>query len=422
MANKNNISLLGSLSRVETPFVKVQIGDYVFGIYDKQSSSKYESNVNLLYKEEKIVYPNYIQGLQVKKINGQVNTYTLSIRYPITDGSDPNFFSKVFSSVSRTRKIVFSYGDLSVPTFIYKNEEAVIISVKESVSAMNSVIEYSLTAISSGYLSSGSRRDFQAIYCKPSDRIKWLLQNNNEFGLQDLFFGMRDYEKVITDGLIASDDQPVQLEYKPNTSVFDYLLYLVGEMNSLQDNTNSTQLSAFYSLLVYDDVSGVYDGPYFKVVKTDTSLEHPEAYVIDIGYPSENIVTNFTIDNDESYSILYDYTEELVPDTYVRRINNQGEIEEVYSPIISSGNSMFETHNTDKIWWSKITQFPIRASLTLKGLLRPAILMEYVRLNVYFYGKKHVSSGLYIITQQQDSVGFDGFKTTLTLQKVAGDE
>ena len=48
--------------------------------------------------------------------------------------------------------------------------------------------------------------------------------------------------------------------------------------------------------------------------------------------------------------------------------------------------------------------------------------MSYVRLNVRFYGKKHTSSGLYIITQQLDEINTNtGFKTTLSLVRVKGD-
>ena len=39
-----------------------------------------------------------------------------------------------------------------------------------------------------------------------------------------------------------------------------------------------------------------------------------------------------------------------------------------------------------------MTEFPITATLTLKGLTRPSILMTYVKLNVWFAGgQKHIS-------------------------------
>lgn len=68
-----------------------------------------------------------------------------------------------------------------------------------------------------------------------------------------------------------------------------------------------------------------------------------------------------------------------------------------------------------------MTQYPIKASITLRGLLRPAILMQNIKLNVYFYGRKHVSSGVYIITSQKDSISKNGYSTTLELIKIAQD-
>ena len=62
------------------------------------------------------------------------------------------------------------------------------------------------------------------------------------------------------------------------------------------------------------------------------------------------------------------------------------------------------------------------ASITIQGLLRPATLMQYVRLNVIFPGgNKHISSGLYLVTQQTDSISESGYKTTLNLTKISGD-
>lgn len=65
-----------------------------------------------------------------------------------------------------------------------------------------------------------------------------------------------------------------------------------------------------------------------------------------------------------------------------------------------------------------MTQYPINCSVTLKGLLRPAILLTYVKLNVYFYGKKHVASGLYIVTRESDYIDESGSKTTLKLTRI----
>lgn len=69
-----------------------------------------------------------------------------------------------------------------------------------------------------------------------------------------------------------------------------------------------------------------------------------------------------------------------------------------------------------------MTRFPITATLTIKGLLRSAMLMNYVRINTYFYGQKHISSGLYVITKQEDRIDSAGYRTTLSLTRIAGDD
>jgi hypothetical protein len=48
--------------------------------------------------------------------------------------------------------------------------------------------------------------------------------------------------------------------------------------------------------------------------------------------------------------------------------------------------------------------------------------MSVVKLNVYFYGKKHSSSGYYVISKQVDNINTSGFTTELSLLRVAGDE
>ena len=60
--------------------------------------------------------------------------------------------------------------------------------------------------------------------------------------------------------------------------------------------------------------------------------------------------------------------------------------------------------------------------MTIRGLLKPAILMNYLKVNVWFYGRKHIASGYYIITSQTDNVGASGYSTTLELLRVAPDE
>ena len=430
-----NINLLSSTSRVETPFIKVKIGDYTFGVYGKQTDTVNHKNI--------LEFPNYVQKLEVQKINGKVNTYNLTLNYVITESNDPNFFEKVFSSVSKTRKMVLTYGDLSSPTFTYKDEETIITDVKEQFNIANSSIQYTVTAISNAVLATVGTYNFAAKIAKPSDEIIRILYDNT-FGLQDIFYGMRNKDLVLMKGLIKSDDVKVKIEAKTNISILDYLSYLVSCMtsvetigsisnligsignaisNSLIANTNDLIKKDFYVLQIVDDTSGEFGGPYFKIDKVSKQISNSlETYQIDIGYPSQNIVTNFNIDNNQSFAIFYDFNQKLNKEEYVQRINDEGNIEYMYAPVIASNNNHFITTETEKTWWTKITQYPLSCNITFKGLLRPAVLMTHVKLNVLFYGRKHISSGLYVITKQVDTVDAQGFRTQLSLTRISGDE
>lgn len=422
---KERRSLLSSQARVQVPWIKVTIGDYTFGVFNKTERQKLKTSDGV-YKGILVQYPEYITSLQVKKINGQVNTYNLSISYPVTDKDDPNFFEKVFSSVSRTREIIFSYGDTAMPSYIYKNEKAIITKVSQQFNLESSTIVYTVQATSGAALGTSSCLTFPSDgkKHKPSDIIKNLWKNK-EYGLQSIFTGMNLQN---LNKLIPGDDEKVKLSTKVNVSVLDYITYLVSCMIPSGSNWKDNRTNDLYILTIHDDTSyeGLYQdsefsGPYFKISKTSHNVEHSDAYEIDIGYNTANIVTQFSIQNNENYSIFYDYQKSLQSKIYTRRINEDGIWEDVYTPT-STTSKDFETNPEDKTWWTKITKYPITASLTIQGLLRPAILMTYVRLNVIFPGgHKHISSGLYIVTSQEDELSGNGFRTKLSLVKISGE-
>lgn len=419
-AEKKN--LLSSQARIQVPWIKVTIGEYTFGIFDSQTREQAVDSHGS-YQTYHIQYPQYIKSLQIQKINGQVNNYTLDISYPVTQFDDPNFFEKVFSSVSQTRKIMFTYGDAETPGYVYKNEEAIITDVSQNFDLVNGVINYTVKAISSAALTTDGSitKPAPGRKVKPSDEIKKLFIENKS--LQNTFTGMTASDLT---KLIAGDDAEVRIESKQNISVLDYINYLVGCMvPSGADNGISKDI---YILTIYDDsVTNANrtlsrKGPYFTVSKVSAAADHRDAYEIDIGVQTSTIVRSFSLEDHSNYAIYYDFQSKVHPEKYVRRINGNGEWEDVYAPTSMSRGVKFDTKISDSVWWSKVTQFPITAVIKVQGLLRPASLMQYVKLNVIFPGgKKHISSGLYIITRQLDEISESGYITTLTMTRIKGD-
>lgn len=417
-----NKSLLSSQARIQVPWVKVTIGDYTFGIFDEKTKAWGKTQAGF-YTPFSIQYPQYIKSLEVTKINGQVNKYTLLIDYPVTQFDDPNFFEKVFSSVSRTRKIIFTYGDAETPAYIYKNEEAIITDIQQSFNLPNSVISYTIKAVSSAALTTDGSITIPAPgkKVKPSDEIKKLFRTNKS--LRNTFTGMKPADLDI---LVPGDDMPVEIESKQNISAIDYINYLAGCM--IPAGSEPGLSKEIYVMTIYDDSitsankSMSRNGPYFKISKVSTVMDHGEAYEIDIGINTSTIVRSFNIEKAENYSIYYEYQNLAHPENYVRRLNKDGEWEDLYAPTSMARTDSFKTKSSDLIWWTKATQFPINATIQVQGLLRPATLMQYVRLNVIFPGgNKHISSGLYIVTGQVDNLGPNGYATNLRLTRIKGD-
>lgn len=413
------MQLLTTPTLVESPFIEVKIGDYTFGSYTREGS------MERALSTARVTYPNYMESLRITKVNGAVNQYVLSMNYKIQAGDDPNLIDKIFSSVSNSRKIKLTYGDWNSPSFIYRDEEALITKVDSNVNFQQSLISYTVYCTSSAVPLKSKVYDFGGYQsAKPSDVILDLLFNKPIYGLQKIFYGMSSEELVLSKGLIPTDDKAVNIKAQKDIDIVSYLNYLVACMASNTANENFIK-DATYHLILRDDVSGEVEGPYFKIVKINTtanSLVLRNAYEVDVGFPDNTLVMNFQINNNNAWAILYNYARTENLEQYTYKIDNQGNMVMDRSPNVMTSNVYKETTEASKTWWTQMTQFPITATLTIKGILRPVMLMEYVKVNAVFYGQRHISSGLYVITKQEDDIGKGGYKTTLSLLRVAGDE
>lgn len=412
-------NLLSYPSLVESPFIIVEIGGYTFGSYDNNGSKL----------GGKVTYPNFMSQINIVKINGQVNTYTIRMIYQITKGDDPNMLDAIFSKNKDKygwQKIKISYGDWACPSYIYKEEEAIISKITSRIDFSSSRIEYELSCTSTALPLTSNAFTFPAVTAKPSDILIKLL-TNKAYGLQDVFTGMTSKSKVINSGIITSDDKAVKIEAKDGISILSYMNYLVSCMSCITDPEDSIIKKSKYYLTLEDDILGKMGGPFFKVTKvnaneqTKASQDSADTFTVDVGYPGNNFVLGFSINNNELWSIYYNYTKNLPQTNYVYSIDNEGNLITTYSPAISTSKDLKYTTESSKTWWTSMTEFPVTATLTIKGLMRPSILMSKVRINSYFYGVKHISSGLYIITRQEDSVSSSGYRTTLTLTRIGAD-
>ena len=403
---------------VESPFIIVTIGKYTLGSY---TGNKTTTSLGMLAQ---VNFPNFVNSLNITKVNGTVNTYTIGIVYQIAPGDDPNLIDKIFSSVSATRKLSLSYGDWRNPASIYKEETALITNVTSSLDMSASRITYTVQCVSDALSLASAIYDFPAREAKPSDVIKEMIKDVS-YGLLSVFKGMVDFQRVLTNGLIASNDKKVKIEARQNMNIIEYLNFLVGAMTPVDSKSEDTIIQAGnYYLAIHDDITNALGGTYFEVkeVKANTKVSNYDVYEVDVGYPGDNFVTQFSLTNNQQYTILYDYAGKIEQTKYIYSIDNNGQLSTQYAPSIARSKSLYKMTEQNKNWWTKVTQFPIEATLTIKGLTRPSILMSQVRINTVMYGQKHISSGLYIITKHQDKLDSNGYTTTLTLLRIGGDE
>ena len=90
-------------------------------------------------------------------------------------------------------------------------------------------------------------------------------------------------------------------------SILDYITYLVSCMSRTPINLTSSnnKVKDVYVLTVIDDTKNIFQGPYFKITKVNKAQDSLDTYELNIGYPEGNIVTNFQVSNNETYSIFY---------------------------------------------------------------------------------------------------------------------
>ena len=377
---------------ISVPFVKAKFGGVEFGLTDKKNS--YTG----------ILASDFITGLNVKKYgSGAVNTYTLSLKYAVTPGSDPNYIDLIISRAN-DRKISFTYGDLSEPSYSYKDEEALITSVVPSVDYNKGVISYTITATSSSALSYSLKRSYEGRNDKPSNVILEVLYDPNS-GLLDIFKGMLNKDTVLGNKWIPVTDSVVKIAEKRDISPMDYILYLVSLMKSDSGN--------YHSLRVIDGGEGG-QLPYFIIVSTANKDESQMMY-ISIGYPGSIPIYDFTIQQNSSTALMVEYRDEVDSGIY-NDYSFTGDLKELdyYSDQVVGGTPSEGL----KTWWKKMEIFPLSATLRTDGLYLPAELVQSVYLDIYFFGKRYNNSGEYIITSQEDSITSGGYFTTLGLMRI----
>ena len=387
-----------SNAAIQAPFVELTFGGFTVGSY--KNSLDYA--------------PNHITSLNIKKINGEINQYTVALVHQIRAGEDPNMLDRVFSSV-RYGKVKIRYGDCE-SGYLYKDVEAIVTNIVQNRDYVNSKINYTLYATSACNYVTGMKFDFPATVDRPSHVINKLLYNSGQISniLMEVFPGMANQSEVNAKSYIASNDAVLYIDEQTNISLLQYIGFLVSCMSNQANGVNDVIRNSTYYLTYEDDASGAY----FKVTERQRvnakAVNAISVYDVTVGYPEGNDIYSFNVTTDNAWSLLYESG--TVSSEFVSDIDNYGNVVRRYSQ--SYFNTSAPMNEIQKNWWTQVVSYPISAQLVMRGLLKPINLMDYINVNVVFYGSKHITSGLYTIVGQQDTLDGSGFKTSFDLIRV----
>ena len=190
------------------------------------------------------------------------------------------------------------YGDSNYPSSYYREESAIITDARNSEDVSSYRINYTINALSSISASQSSLITFKDRQAKPSTVIYDVLYSSGDISKQllNIFPGMRNRALVSSKMLIPTNDSIVNIGGMENVSPITYISYLVACMN------NSATSSSYYLNIVdnsYDELGGAY----FEIKEVInynnqnmTNINVGSNYFeLDIGYPSNNYITNFEI-------------------------------------------------------------------------------------------------------------------------------
>ena len=399
MKSKSKASLLSFPTYVEAPTILLDFNGITIGGYGNNGDA----------------FPNYISGMTVNKINGRINNYTINLTYQVRPGEDPNFIDKLIARTGYRNPMKIIYGDSMYDGGYFKDEEVIITDAKhnEDISAYR--INYTISAISSVGVSQTAFHSFDSVVAKPSTEIYNLLYNSGEASntLLSMFPGMQNRTLVSSYNMIPTTDTTVNLSGMTNVSPLSRLNYLTAAMSNESGSKSS------YFLTYNDTRNNPLGGAYFKITevnKTNTPSVNNSVYSLDIGYPSDNNITSFSLNTQDYWSLVYQNTGQLK--TWEYGIDDTGQITAKEVNLLNKGSYEKDDLLTTK-WWEEVTEYPISARVTIKGLLAPAMLMSYIDVNTYFYGLRDMASGLYVVTAQTDSIQGAGYTTELTLLRVS---
>lgn len=415
-----------SSNNYQAPAVYIEIMGVRLGLVDDSLSNIDISEDIPATPKSLIKFPNLIISLNVNKIvSGDMNKYTLVLKYLPQDNEDPSYIDKLLAAnvTQNSSKIVISYGDTSTEGFFSRKDEAFITNYTMKMELETSAMVYTITAITVASAltqldTSGNviTYEFQDVSDTHISKIYADLYNNPKYGLKDIFPGGIFIDKVNVLNITDKNRPDTKFEGTipgGNMSLLEYLTALVSLM--VPSSYGTEDICGY--VYAFNDT---YGSRSFEIYKSINDAKIVDELVI--GSVDGSNITTYEFTNDFSaliamrYGKTKDIQSKSLSKTYIDDNCNEVEIEGVLG---NHKNLNTSSMSNDAIWWNSVSKLPCGLNISTRGMIRQLPLMSNIKVTIVIKGRIHFSSGIYSLMEVHDVIDNSGFYSQLKLLKTS---
>lgn len=395
------------------PFIEFYVGDLRMSTFDKLD---YFMQMDMTYA-----------GTGV----GSANQFSISIAYVPKPNQDPNLIDKALDGVTAKHlpcRLRYGYSGIKGYNLISQEYECEVLGY--TVSLRDSIIYYNITGVSYAMTLREKRYNFPAIpNLNPISFIKVLFNGISassfvssmikpvfDLKVSGDFYG--DYKIEIADNA-SSYAEPMEFNAVQDVTVFQYLDTL---LLNIQD-TDDPNAIYWYSL---SDVRGKKTITIHRTTVQVTSSQYNDfktLFVFDWGGNHQNNKTNNLVKAFETEfkgELNIATSDEIIETRYgIDSSGNDVQIEGLEELVV--GDYMKQDNTVTTRTWAKSLDWAYNASMELEGIPADIPIGAVIEVNPMFYGQKHHTAGLYMITGAKCNITSGGFSTNLNLFKIIVD-
>ena len=318
--------------------------------------------------------------------------------------------------------VTLRFGNTGVPGYELISSKYLCLITGYSVSINNNYFYYTINCVSIGIKYRDKRFNIPPAR-NVSDAINYIYQVWN---LPKV--GIGKYYQLVIDKDAYGHVQPMDIGYSkdedsnlvPNTNTLnDVTIYeFLDTILSQVEDTDDARAVYWYELNDREDKQAIII--HRTLVTSEEDLSTLTSFTFDWGgNHQDNSTNNLVLSFEAEYqgAVNISTSEDLIE--YKHAIDSSG------SQISAEGYFEYfvpdyarQQYHRDSKFWSKAATWSYAAQMEICGIPADIPIGAYIEVNPLIYGKKHHTSGIYVIKGARCDISSNGFRTNLDLVKI----